>query len=97
MGTNRAIGQLLIKNGLDIDYVEGYPYMAPSSAYLNRIIKLDDDLVKPYIELKTFQYDFFPIQSDAYLMVSAEELSEAIHVFDAHYLEHSTYEAFDEA
>lgn len=97
VGTNRAIGELLIKNGLDIDYVEGYPYMAPSSAYLNRIIKLDDDLVKPYIELKTFQYDFFPIQSDAYLMVSAEELSEAIHVFDAHYLEHSTYEAFDEA
>ncbi|MBF4693608.1 right-handed parallel beta-helix repeat-containing protein [Fusibacter ferrireducens] len=96
-GELHALGAYLVENGLSIEYEEGFPYFSPSAEFIDRAVSVDDPLVQDYLSLKELQYNFFPIQSDGYLMVSADELANAIKAFDADYQAHRDLEDFKEA
>lgn len=96
-GELRAIAAYLIENGMSVKYEEGYPYFSPSAEFLDRAINVADPLAQDYLSLKKLQYNLFPIQSDGYLMVSADELARAIKTFDVDYQAHRDLEDFEEA
>ena len=96
-GEFRAVGAYFIENGMSIKYEECYPYFSPSAVFLDRAVDVGEPLSKDYITLKKLQYNFFPIQSDGYLMVSADELADAIKTFDEDYRTYRDLEDFEEA
>ncbi|GAU77032.1 right-handed parallel beta-helix repeat-containing protein [Fusibacter sp. 3D3] len=96
-GEYRAVGAYFIENGMSIKYEEGHPYFSTSADFLDQAVNVVDPISKDYVAFKKRQYTVFPIQSEGYLTVSAEELAHAIKAFDADYQAHRDLKDFEEA
>ncbi len=96
-GELRAIGAYFNENGMSIKYQECFPYFSPSAVFLDKAIDVNDPFSKDYVTFKKLQYNFFPIQSEGYLMASADEIAQAIKTFDSDYQTYRDLEDFEEA
>ena len=96
-GELRAVGAYFDENGMSIKYHECFPYFSPSAVFLDKAIDVKDSLSKDYVTFKKLQYNFFPIQSEGYLMASADELAQVIKTFDSDYQAYRDLEDFEEA